>query len=361
MATPSSPTPVPVMIKMIEVDQSTGAKLAWPSGAGECRIRDSLNRSWWIGTTALWEGAPEYEILSKLYPKGNIKIEITRPEEYNIYDRSTTKRIVAGEGESLTDAEVLELLSKNIVAMDEDSVEEILRLSPSSRRAKRVRNNDDDDNDSHRQLKKVNSDTSELANLPKGQSYPFYYAASTNVNFEHAMMSSIDSGKCTLPPHFAVFNIRYAGREGLYDEWKLEPSDSTPSLSGKNPRMDVYLEELKLKDVAPTDSCWNLILAISTRERVILNTKIISPKLFAQDYAHLIDNHNGDTKLSVHTATFFDPRYISPKHFSSSALEVDSPEDKMRTILSNWTDCVGAKENHFGHSGWKFVHNVYYP
>ena len=358
---------------MIDVEPSEGAKLIWPPSAGECWFRDSTNHSWWIGID-LWEGAPkyEYEVLSKLYPKGNIKIEIKGSEEYDIYDLSKTKRILAGEGESLTNKEVSDILSSTInavVALDEDCVKEIRRTRAVTSGGKRPREDEkinDDDDKGRPPLKKAvtEEDMSELGKLPKGQSYCFDYTVSTNTNFEHAMMCAVDQGKYILPPHFAVFNIRYSGRDGLFDKWELDPVANVakePSLSSKNSRMALYDDELKLKNVASTSEFWNSILAISTRERVILNTKVISPKLFATDYPHLIDNENGDTKLSVHTATFFDPQVVSPKHFSPSALVLTSAEEMMRYILSQWTDCVYAKDGHFGHKGWKFVHNVYYP
>ena len=116
------------IVKMIDVEKKTVSRMKWPLLAGECRYRDAANDSWWIGEIALWDGDALEAKLQSLYPGAHaVIIKLTSKEQFDIYDKTLTANILAGNAQSISKADIVSWIIAHAVALDENTVKELQR------------------------------------------------------------------------------------------------------------------------------------------------------------------------------------------------------------------------------------------
>jgi hypothetical protein len=128
-ATSTTPSPPSKFRKIVDVDAKTMASFKWPLLAGECSFRDAAGDHWWVGEVDLWQGDALHPKLITMY--GNheaILIKLTSLTQLDIYDKTLTANITAGQGRALeTEGDVEEHVRKHAVALDDDTVKNLLR------------------------------------------------------------------------------------------------------------------------------------------------------------------------------------------------------------------------------------------
>lgn len=198
-------------------------------------------------------------------------------------------------------------------------------------------------------------DRVKLAQLPKG----YWFDCVTGNSIEKFLIHCFHQGK--FPPEFQLFTLRKIVDESKpWTEWSIHDEKTGALTSTTHEVADRSTpSQVTFKELDKDHGVWNDILAVSTDETVVLNTKYMTPEEFARDYSHIRSNFNGINEYSMDTFVLLYPLLEYPRHGGYSKDSVDEQRTrKMQTIVENFVDPSFMDSCS---KKWKIVHNVYYP